>query len=309
MGKKGAIPDAWEDEDWEVQADKLAVQPEPEPEPPRRLTAAERRALHAETNRKIWESAESPEAFHYVEASSNVPLASTFKPQVKVLSRRPPPASTQTIARRHDSVSGALSQLSVTDNGDVDEDDEENERSKERPLSPEELRAKQQREREEKQRRYDEVRAKIFGESNLSSGASSSGAVTPPRPESRGGVYHHQNQRGARGRGRGRGGGNGGAPQARQGQYHNQQSQDEQARRSGSRPGTKELYDPNHSPKPGFQLQKRGGGGSGSGSATQSGRVSPREQDQAGTVIRAPYGPDGSGRGGFGFARRGAKRD
>ncbi|ROT37440.1 hypothetical protein SODALDRAFT_361149 [Sodiomyces alkalinus F11] len=304
MGKKGVIPDAWEDDDWEVQADKLAEQPEPEPEPPRRMTASERRALHAETNRKIWESAESPEAFHFVEATNSVPLASTFKPQVKVLSRRPPPASTQTIARRRDPVSGAPSQLY---DGDGSEDDEENERKKERTLSPEEIRAKQQREREEKQRRYDEVRAKIFGEPNPSSGASSPGAVTPPRPESRGGGY---NQRGARGRGRGRGGGNGGGP-GRQGQYHNQQFQDEQTRRPDGRSETKELYDPNHSPKPGFQLQKRGGVGNsgGSSSTTPSGRASLMEQDQAGTVIRAPHGPDGSGRVGFGFARRGASRD
>lgn len=66
MGKKGAIPDAWDDEDWEVQADKLAVQPEPEPEPPRRMTAAERQALHAETNRKIWESAYGSTHFHLI---------------------------------------------------------------------------------------------------------------------------------------------------------------------------------------------------------------------------------------------------
>lgn len=59
MLKKNAVPDAWDD-DWETQADKIASddtqqQPEPEPEAPK--SKAERLARHAESNRKIWESA------------------------------------------------------------------------------------------------------------------------------------------------------------------------------------------------------------------------------------------------------------
>ena len=62
MVKKAAskVPDAWEDDDWETQADRAAAEgtkdEEPE-EPAPRLTKAERRAQHAELNRKIWESA------------------------------------------------------------------------------------------------------------------------------------------------------------------------------------------------------------------------------------------------------------
>ncbi|KAF3360339.1 hypothetical protein VdG1_01299 [Verticillium dahliae VDG1] len=183
---RNAVPDAWED-DWETQADKQEAQPTQEAPPPAPMTKAERRAQHAETNRKLWESADTRETFHFVEATSNVPLASTFKPQVKVLSRKPPP----TVARRHQ-----------------------------------------------------------------------------------------------------------------------QQQQDEGARRPGSRPETprsgaetRELYDPNFAPKPGFALQRRG-----DGSAPQSGRNSPKDlQEQPRPAIRAPRGPDGSGRGGFGFARRGSK--
>ena len=61
MAKKpiSKVPDAWEDDDWETQADRAAAEgtkDEPE-EPAPRLTNAERRAQHAELNRKIWESA------------------------------------------------------------------------------------------------------------------------------------------------------------------------------------------------------------------------------------------------------------
>ncbi|KAM0286948.1 hypothetical protein ACHAQH_000632 [Verticillium albo-atrum] len=239
---------------------------------------------------------ETRETFHFVEATSNVPLASTFKPQVKVLSRKPPP----TIARRIDPVTGAISQLSVHD-----DDDEEEGKAKTVPPTPEEIRARQQREREEKQKRYNQARAKIFGESNPSSGATSpagAGTVTPPRADPRGG------QRGGRGRGRGRGGS---GPSRQQYQQHQQQQQqDDGGRRPNSRPETprsgaesRELYDPNFAPKPGFALQRRG-----DGSAPQSGRSSPKDpQDQPRPAIRAPRGPDGSGRGGFGFARRGSK--
>ncbi|KAH6685322.1 hypothetical protein F5X68DRAFT_19616 [Plectosphaerella plurivora] len=288
MGKKGPVPDAWEDDDWESLADKQDKAPVPDPQQPTKpLTQRERLVQHAERNRKLWEEAQAPETNHYVEATSNIPLASTFKPQVKVLSRKPAPS----IARR-DPVTGALSQLSL-------EDDQDDGQEKPVQLTPEEIRAKQQREREEKQRRYDEVRAKIFGESAPSSGASSPGAVTPPRSNSGTGGY--QNQRG-RGRGRGRGAQSGGGrPQQ---QYQNPQPQQQQQfggdlRRPGSGNESRGLYDPNASTKP----SRRG-----FDSAPASGRTSPKEQqDAARPAIRTPRGPDGSGRGGFGFARRGGQ--
>lgn len=59
MVKKTPVPDAWDDDDWETQADKATSNepsnPEPEAEAPR--TKAERQARHFETNRKLWESA------------------------------------------------------------------------------------------------------------------------------------------------------------------------------------------------------------------------------------------------------------
>jgi hypothetical protein len=147
-----------------------------------------------------------------------------------------------------------------------DEDDDDEER-KNQP-SPEELRLKAQKEREEKQKRYDEARARILG---TPSGGSSPGVVTPPGGEE-----------GRSNRGKGRGRGNGSL----------------ENRRPNSQSGSKELYDPNYTPKPGVSVQKR------NGEASRSGRSTPKEDDQ---VIRTPKGPDGSGRGGFGFSNRGKK--
>lgn len=203
------------------------------------------------------------------------------------------------IAKR-DPVTG-LEQLTLVD------DDADDEESKKPQPTPEEIRKRQQRELEEKQRRYEEARAKIFGDSNPSSGQSTPGTVTPPHSgEAR------QNFRGRGGRGRGNRGGN------RQDDRNRRTQQDQQSPNgarelfdpnSSPKPGfngqssngTRELFDPGYSPKPGFNVQKRGGDGSplqGSRSGT------PRQEEQA---IRAPRGPDSSGRGGFGFARRGNK--
>jgi hypothetical protein len=213
-------------------------------------------------------------------ATSTVPLATPFKPAVKLLSRKPAP---KMIARK-DPVTG-FEQLTLVDD-DLDPDE-----AKKPQETPEEIRMRQQRELEEKQRRYEEARAKIFGESNPSSGQSTPGSVTPPHGgDSRQSSYRG---RGGRGRGRGRGGH----------QIHN--TQEDQSRRPvTSQPtGTRELFDPSYAPKPVNIVQKRNGDSS---PQTVSRSGTPREDDQ---IIRAPRGPDSSGRGGFGFARRGGKDD
>lgn len=129
---------------------------------------------------------------------------------------------------------------------------------KDRPTA-EQLRVKAQREREEKQRRYDEARARILG----TSGAPSPGAVTPPE---------------GRAKGRGRGGIGG-----QENRRPNSQS--------GSGSGAKELFDPNYTSKPGggVSIQKRNGEG-----LSRSGNSTPREDDQ---LIRKPRGPDANGKG------------
>jgi hypothetical protein len=207
-------------------------------------------------------SRETPEPFHFLAARDNVPLKAEFKPALKVLSRKPAPK----VVSRQDPVTG-LAQMTIEDDEDEDED------SKKNQPTPEELRLKAQREREEKQRKYEEVRARLFGATDTGSGNSPPGTITPPAQV--------EEARNAKGKGRGRGG-------SRQ-----------EGRRPDSQSGTRELFDPNYTPKPGsVTVQKRGT------ETSSSGRTTPRTEEQ---VIRAPKGPDGSGRGGFGFANRGGK--
>lgn len=182
-----------------------------------------------------------------------MPLKQEFKPALKVLSRKP-------IVQRIDPATG-LARLTL------DDDDDEEEQKKNQP-TPEELRLKAQREREEKQRRYDEARARILG---TPSGVSTPGSVTPPTED------------GKEGRGKGRG----------------RKADRQDIRRPDSQSSTKELFDPNYAPKSGVAVQKR------SGDSSRSARQAPRDDEQ---LIRSPKGPDGSGRGGFGFASRGAKK-
>jgi hypothetical protein len=57
MSKKAAVPDAWDD-DWESQADKAdAAVAAAKVEEEIKVTKAERLAKHAETNKRLWESA------------------------------------------------------------------------------------------------------------------------------------------------------------------------------------------------------------------------------------------------------------
>ena len=57
MSKKATVPDAWDD-DWEAQADKAdAAAESAKAEEQVKISKAERLAKHAETNKKIWESA------------------------------------------------------------------------------------------------------------------------------------------------------------------------------------------------------------------------------------------------------------
>jgi hypothetical protein len=173
---------------------------------------------------------------------------------MKVLSRKP-------IVQKTDPTTG-LAKLALDDG----EDEEDEERRINQP-TPEELRLKAQREREEKQRRYDEARARILG---TPSGSSTPGNTTPPTEEGKE----------SRGKGRGR------------------KADRQDIRRPDSQSGTKELFDPNYTPKPGVTIQKRNGDPGRQGRQT-------RDEEQP---IRSPRGPDGSGRGGFGFANRGTTK-
>ncbi|KLU84130.1 hypothetical protein MAPG_03175, partial [Magnaporthiopsis poae ATCC 64411] len=54
------VPDAWDD-DWEPEATTLPPAEAPKPQANTRMTKAERMALHEESNRKLWQSADTPD--------------------------------------------------------------------------------------------------------------------------------------------------------------------------------------------------------------------------------------------------------
>jgi hypothetical protein len=149
-------------------------------------------------------------------------------------------------------------------NLDDDDDSEEEERKKaEKQFLERQARAKI--EREEKQRKYQEARERILGgSSNDSNGRSPPASNAGSRNSSRG---------------KARGGRVDAAPSA------------EQSPARTIRP-SKQLYDPGYTPKPSSVfLQKREAGEPG-----RSGDSTPSEE----RPIRAPKGPDGSGKSGFG---------
>lgn len=59
-GRRIKVPDAWDDDDWEVKADQAATavpETEAEAESQTSMTRAERLAQHAESNKRLWQSA------------------------------------------------------------------------------------------------------------------------------------------------------------------------------------------------------------------------------------------------------------
>ncbi|KAL5337955.1 hypothetical protein BJX70DRAFT_220862 [Aspergillus crustosus] len=272
--------DAWDD-DWESQADKLDAEPTPPPPEKKvssKVSKAQRRAQQLEFNRQLWAEAESLQTFHFYEATSDVPLKQEFKPTVTVLSRNPQIATRQSSS----GVRGATARLGRLDlNGD-DSDDE-------RPPEPtaEERQAMALRNREEKQRKYEEVRERLFGAPSApTSGASSPRSATPPRSEGRG-----------KGRSRGSGRENSNNSNTTSSSNNNNRAGRDQPVTSGK---SKQLYDPSSPSRPTSSHAKR--------DRPQSGERSVIDQPQSPLQqpIRSPRGPDSSGRGGFG-PRRGAK--
>ena len=212
-----------------------------------------------------------------MDAKGQPPLKADFKPAVKVLSRKPQPK----IISKNDPTAGAGSSILN------DEDDSEEEARKQQALIFAERQAKAQKEREEKQRKYAEAREKIFGTPEQALDNTASRTVS-----SRGGSNTAiPNNRNSSRRGWGRG--------ARdRGDSQNTSSADQSPSRPTSQ--SKQLYDPTYSAKPtSAYVQKR----EASANENSSRPSTPAE----GQSIRAPRGPDGSGRGGFGFANRGSK--
>jgi len=256
---KNSVPDAWDD-DWENAADKMAAEPS-SPPPEVKLTKAQRKAKHEEAPTVNYgKMPKKSKSSLFLQARSEPAYKSEFKPQMKVLARKPPPK----IAARGDAT-GAMGNLKLQD----DEDSDEEERKK-AAAEFEERKARAIREREEKQRKYQEVRDRLFGTGE-----------DVKRPPSSGDVSSRNSSRGK---------GRGGRQQDREGKGSGSKDQ------SPSKNQRQQLYDPSYTGKPTSQYVQRKAN-------AESGRSTPNEERPS----RAPRGPDGSGRGGFGFALRGGK--
>ncbi|KAJ5567447.1 hypothetical protein N7535_006753 [Penicillium sp. DV-2018c] len=287
------VPDAWEDS-WEIQADVRIVRgtmrlgtdillfQESTPTPPSekkvssKVTKAQRRAEQAEFNRQLWAQAsgivqptdssrsENTETFHFAEARADVPLKQDFKPAVTLLSRKPQVLGRQSTSNTVARAAAGLSRL------ELDEDDDSSDEKGTPQLTAEERHAIALKNREEKQRKYEEVRERLFGSSSATgSGASSAGSTTPPRQT-------HTGE--GRPRGKGRGGG-----------------RDHQKRDSSSTSNkSRHLYDP-IAPKSNGSFPSRGGRQQ--AERTDSDGQAPQQP------VRSPRGPDASGRAGFNFNR------
>ncbi|KAJ5949466.1 hypothetical protein N7454_001050 [Penicillium verhagenii] len=274
MSANPQVPDAWDD-DWEPRADALANDPTPptEKKVSSKVTKAQRRAQQAEFNRQLWAEAETPQTFHFVEARSDVPLKQDIKPAVTLLSRRPQLATRQSRNSGVDRATAGLRHLGL----DAADDDSEDETDKAPEPTFEERQAIALKNREEKQRKYEEARERLFGSPSANnSGTSSPGSTTPPRQQF--------------GEGRGKGKGRGG---------NNHQKRDSSAASSKS----KHLYDPTTSTRSnGSHLQRRDRPGDRSDSEKPSSPASPASPAPQ-QPTRHPRGPDASGRGGFKFNR------
>ena len=145
---------------------------------------------------------------------------------------------------------------------------------------------------EEKQRAYDEARRRIFGEEAGSEEQKQAAARSDGNSGSPRGL--------GRGRGRGRGGRGRGFSGVATGTGRNSGDSRGGSPARPAQSGNRELYDPDYTPKSGGVLLQRPDGGQ------QVKQGGARDYNQI-AAVREPRGPDGSGRGGFGFARRGAR--
>ncbi len=215
----------------------------------------------------VHRSESTPERFLFLEAKDTVPLKSEYKPPVKVLSRKP--KSNGTAPR--DGQSGTAGSSAA-----FDDDDSEAEATRRNELSLAERQQKAQREREEKQRKYIEVRERLFGTSTPDNGSQS---VTPKAAPNSGARPTREK----------------GKPKGSRDSRPASSSEPSPARGKGQ---SRQLFDPSYSPKPATSNVQK----SADGSLQTTSETSNPDQP-----IRMPRGPDGSGRGGFGFSQRGNK--
>ena len=176
----------------------------------------------------------------------DVPFKTEFKPAMKVLSRKP----TAKTANPSDPMLG-INRLALNEDDDDDDDDD----TKKNIMTAQERQQKAQRDREEKQRKYEEARERLFG-ADTTDGKKTPGSSTPPKQRIDGDSRRQSRSRGENSR-----------PLSSAGSKNRQ------------------LYDPSYAIKPdSTYIQKRDG-------SNDLGRVTPSEQ----LPIRSPKGPDREG--------------
>ena len=251
--------------------------------------------FHAPSPNRLLDS-EAPSANFVVETRNSVPLQFETKPTVTVLSRKPMPV---VMAKKN--AGSSMEKLSIHDE---DEDDDDDAQSKARQPTPEERKRQALLDREAKQRKYEEARERLFGAPAQVQGhvsASTAGHASGV------GSNHGPGHRHGQGHGSMSGPGSGSnTPRAAGSASPSRHSVSERGRggrgRGGSRPSsssgskTRQLYEP-HQGHLKQELAK-----------TSREVVSRSHSNQARSdeehIIRQPRGPDGSGRGGMGFAAR-----
>lgn len=159
-------------------------------------------------------------------------------------------------------------------NGDVSSDEAD---EKKKP-TVEEQRALAVKEREEKQRKYEERRLELFGSTTTKAAGSGTSSPGETPPGSRSATPN-----------RSRGGRGGRKAEPTRPISSTSSLSLKPSSLAPSPGGKKELFDPSYTPRP-EAMSKR--------SESREHVIEP---------IRSPRGPDGSGRGGFGFAPRGGK--
>lgn len=206
------------------------------------------------------------ETNYFLESRNVVPLRSEFKPPPILLSRKGP----STKARKP--LKDGLDSLNLQGQGQ--ESSSEDEDAEKQPTLAE-RQAQAAKDREEKQRKYEERRQELFGSAGTTANKSSSGKSSPANltpPTSRSATPNR-----GRGNGRGRGGRGGNSQQHAQSRTQSQGG----------------LFEPAYAPKPDSTYLTR----------RENGALKPENSDNK--PQRTPKGPDGSGRGGFGFVARG----
>lgn len=265
------VPDAWDDE-WPTSADQPTQSAQLEPKKlTTKQTKAQKRAAQAEFNRQLWAEAEGPrETNYFLESRNVVPHRQEFKTAPVLLSRKGP-----IVQKSRPLLEAGIENLKLKDK-DESSEDEDDAAAQQKAL--EEAKVQAARDREEKQRKYEERRLELFGPQSSSnsqagrptsrSGGSSPANGTPSN--SRPSTPHRGGKRG-----RGRGNMNGAnAPRVQQQPYQQQHF--------------REVYDPAYNAKPGSAYLMR---------REQGGNASTRDS----VPIREPRAPDGSGRNGAGF--------